>query len=99
MPDYLVTFHPLTESQAGVRAVKRFALPPYIDASCRREPDLAHDMPAITALCRGRQFAPRLREGDRAIYMTVRGLWDPSLDEKCWKLVGALHVLTQTPSH
>ena len=66
MSDYLVTYRPLIETDAGAQAVERYGLPPYIDASCRREPDLAHAMPAITALCRGAMLAPRLRVNDRA---------------------------------
>lgn len=99
MPDYLVTYHPLIESKAGIHAAAKFGLPPFIDASCRREPDLAHPMPAITALCRGHQFAPRLRMGDRAIYMTIKDRWDDSVREDCWKLVAALQVVDQPPSH
>ena len=99
MPDYLVTYRPLIESKEGVQASERFGLPPYIDASCRREPDLAHGMPAVTALCRGAMFAPRLEVNDRVVYMTVKRRWDESLDESCWKLVAALHVIHKTLSH
>jgi hypothetical protein len=44
--------------------------PPFIDASCRREPDLESRYPSITALCREGHFAPHLHEGDVVAYMT-----------------------------
>ena len=47
-------------------------MPPFIDASIRREPDFEHSEPVITCLCRGGRFAPRLRVGDRVVYLTVK---------------------------
>jgi hypothetical protein len=70
---YLNSFKPLCLFKKGREAIKKFDLPPYIDASCRREPDFENPMPSISALCRGAGFAPRLRENDEIIYMTVKG--------------------------
>jgi len=71
---YVVTYRPLCSTAAG-RAVK--SDPPYADGSCRREPDLESPFPSITALCRGRNFAPRLKEDDRVAYVTCarNGIW------------------------
>lgn len=99
MADYLVTYRPLVHTRAGRHAAATYRLPPFIDASCRREPDLAHDMPAITALCRGRMFAPRLRAGDRVIYMTKVGRWDNGSRDSVWKLVAAVLVAEVLPTH
>ncbi|HEY3911203.1 MAG TPA: hypothetical protein VGM07_15125 [Stellaceae bacterium] len=72
MSDYLCSYRPLTASASGRKAVAGDGLPPFIDGSCRREPDFQIAMPSISALCRGRNFAPRLRPGDRVAYITVK---------------------------
>lgn len=73
MPDYLCSYRPLAGSAPGRKAVLGNGLPPFIDGSCRREPDFQIAMPSISALCRGRNFAPRLCPGDRVAYITVKG--------------------------
>lgn len=70
---FLATFHPLIQTAAGRAAVQRYCLPPFIDGSCRREPDFESPFPSISALCRGGNFAPRLQMGDRVAYLTVKG--------------------------
>jgi hypothetical protein len=53
--------------------VRQFAfhgLPPFIDGSCRREPDFEARVPSVSALCRGPNFAPRLWPGDRIAYIS-----------------------------
>jgi hypothetical protein len=99
MAEYLATFHPLCGTGFGrARLRERAHLRPFVDASCRREPDLEHEHPAITALCRGRAFAPRLRAGDRVAYLTVKGQYAGSA-ARCWGLVAALEVVHVLPSH
>lgn len=44
--------------------------PPYLDSSCRREPDFEHPFPAITGLCRKGKTASFL-VGERVAYFTV----------------------------
>lgn len=44
--------------------------PPFVDFSCRREPDLQHAFPAITGLCR-KGLTARFRTGERVAYFTV----------------------------
>jgi len=67
---YLCTYHPLTENLAGRAAICNHGLPPFIDGSCRREPDFQARVPSISALCRGRNFAPRLWPGDCIAYIS-----------------------------
>lgn len=67
---FVNSFYPLVKTPAGRIAAKRHGLPPFIDGSIRREPDLEHPMPVITCLCRTDKFAPRLRPGDRVAYWT-----------------------------
>lgn len=73
----LNSFHPLCETMIGLRAVEELRFPPFIDGSCRREPDFEHKFPSISALCRQGVFAPHLKEGDIVVYMTVGGIVPP----------------------
>lgn len=78
---FLNSYHPLLRGPA-----------PYIDASCRREPDFEARWPTITALCRRRKFAPRLNVGDRVAYMTVKVSGG-------WRLVALLEVEHRFETH
>src|SRR5690242_3801853 len=71
----LNSFHPLCETGIGRRAIQTGNFPPFIDASWRREPDLEHDHPSITCLCRQEEFAPHLQPNDIVVYITVKGKW------------------------
>ena len=95
---YLNSYNPLCYYKQGREAIKKFYLAPFLDASCRREPDFQNPLPSISALCRGAGFAPRLREGDKIIYMTVKSRY---LDEKepHWRLVAVLEVIKRFESH
>lgn len=68
---YLNSFKPLALNKSGVASSERHGLPPFIDGSIRREPDLEHAAPVITCLCRAERFTPRLQVGDHIVYMTV----------------------------
>ena len=69
---YLNSYVPLVATDHGRRGRKRFGIPPFVDGSIRREPDLEHRYPSISCLCRGRNFAPRLEVGDVVAYVTNR---------------------------
>jgi len=96
--NYLVSFRPLCSTAQGRDAVKHFRLPPYIDGSCRREPDFEHAFPAISCLCRTDKFVPRLETGDRVAYVTTRRAYDKG-QEPCWKLVALMQVVQRFESH
>lgn len=99
---FLATFRPLCATAAGRSAVLRRACPPFVDGSCRREPDFEASRPAITALSRGAQFAPRLRLGDHVAYLTTVGRYagaDACEDEEHWRLVALLRVAQRFESH
>lgn len=70
---YVNSFQPLVQTAEGREASVKHGLPPFIDGSIRREPDFEHPRPAITCLCRGGNFTPRLRVGDYVVYLTVKG--------------------------
>ena len=94
--NFLVSFHPLCSTPHGRAAIDKFGLPAFSDGSCRREPDFESRYPSISALCRAGKFAPRLRKGDRVIYMTVKGEYR---GRRGWALVAALEVICVRPSH
>lgn len=95
---YLVTYRPIVLTRPGRRAVKEHGLPPFVDGSCRREPDFESVYPSITALCRGSRFAPRLHPGDRVIYLTTKGSY-LGRRERHWRLTAVLQVLHRFASH
>ena len=76
----LNSFHPLCDNELGLRAIQRYNFPPFIDGSCRREPDFQNPFPSISALCRGGIFAPHLRINDIVMYITVGGTFRPFKD-------------------
>jgi hypothetical protein len=95
---FLATYRPIVRSASGRQAIQQHSLLPFIDGSCRREPDLESPFPSITATCRAGHFAPRLRVGDRAAYLTVRGRY-PGDTETGWRLVAVLRVVQRFASH
>lgn len=96
MTDYLASFRPLISTVPGRRAAQVFGLPPFIDGSCRREPDFQSPAPSITALCRAGKFAPRLVPGDRVAYVTGRMSFGQA---EGWALVALLRVHARFDSH
>ena len=95
---FLATFRPLIQSAGGRRAANEHGLPPFVDGSCRREPDFESRFPSITATCRAGAFAPRLRKGDRVAYLTVKGRYRSDV-EAGWRLVAVLRVAERFESH
>ena len=95
---FVATYRPLILNRSGRQAAKEHGLPPYIDGSCRREPDLESPYPSITATCRAGNFAPRLQAGDRVAYLTVKSRYGGEPDAS-WRLVALLRVIHRFPSH
>jgi hypothetical protein len=95
---FLATYRPLVGTAGGRLAVHEHRLPPFIDGSCRREPDFESQFPSITATCRAGQFAPRLQAGDYIIYLTVKGKY-PGDRQAGWRLTAVLRTLERCPSH
>ena len=95
---YLATYRPLIRSRFGREASERHGLLPFIDGSCRREPDFESPFPSITATCRGANFAPRLKADDLVLYMTVRGRYLGD-HEPGWRLVAVLRMIERFESH
>ena len=69
---YLVSYAPLVSSKTGREVSRLHSIPPFVDGSIRREPDLQHKYPSVSCLCRTDKFAPRLRVGDFVAYLTQK---------------------------
>ena len=69
----LNSYRPLCINEFGREAIVKYGLPPFIDSSCRRDPDLQNPWPSTTASCRGPNFAPHLKVDDLIVYMTRTG--------------------------
>lgn len=94
---YVNTYGPLVATSAGRIAVENHDLPPFIDGSIRREPDLQARFPTISCICRKGKFAPRLRVGDAVAYMTKKGRY--ATPTRHWRLTAILHVQHVFPNH
>jgi hypothetical protein len=89
-------YHPLADTPDGPWANVQPALPRFADASCRREPDLGAEFPAITGLCR--PYALRkFNKDDLIAYFTVKRPYfgEPSH----WRSTAVLRVLESCRSH
>lgn len=95
---FLNSYRPLIRYVEGQQAILAFHLPPYLDYSCRREPDFMSTYPSISALCRVKKFAPRLHEGDLAVYITCKGSYQ-DIKPSHWRLVAILEVLKRFELH
>lgn len=95
---YINTFTPLVASAAGRMATQSQGLPPFIDGSIRREPDLEHTFPSISCLCRADKFAPRLRPGNLVAYLTKKARYGAEYPRH-WRLIAVLEVITMFDSH
>ncbi|MBC8102900.1 MAG: hypothetical protein H7Z41_09965 [Cytophagales bacterium] len=73
-------------------------VPPFVDGSCRREPDLEHTLPSISALCRAGKFAPKLRLGDIVAYISKQGCYG-DVRQNHYRLVSVLLVKERFSSH
>jgi hypothetical protein len=93
--NFFLTFHPICETAIGRIAVSDHGTPPFIDGSCRREPDLESDPPTFTELCRPGD-GPRFEVGNRILYATIK---NPNVTCRGWGLVAALEVIKVHASH
>ena len=96
--NYLNSYRPLVMNGRGRTAIHKYGFPPFVDYSCRREPDFESKFPSITTLCRGSNFAPRLNETDIVVYMTVKRRY-PGYKSKHRRLTAILKVIKRFESH
>lgn len=93
----LNSFHPLCETAIGLRAIETKNYAPFIDASCRREPDFESNYPSISCLCRQEEFAPLPQPNDIVVYITVKSKWRTDFEH--YRLVAILEVMEHKMSH
>jgi hypothetical protein len=98
MPFYLNAYNPLVRTTHGLKASESNHIPPFVDGSIRREPDLQNRFPSITCICRGENFAPRLDENDIVFYMTKKGKYSGH-DNAHYRLTAVLQVIKRFESH
>lgn len=94
---FLNSYTPICTSKKGRVAIDTHNIPPFADASCRREPDLEHRWPSITSTCRFRHFVPRLEKGDKIVYITKKGRY--KTNENGWRLTAILEVIEKFENH
>lgn len=96
----LNSYRPICMNLFGLEAIEKYKLPPFIDASCRREPDFENPNPSITALCRQDKFAPHLNVNDIIVYITTQGRYkNEYTKEHHHRLIGILQVIEKKNSH
>lgn len=96
----LNSYKPLCINDFGKRAITKYNFQPFIDASCRREPDFENPFPSISALCRKGKFAPQLKEKDVVVYISVQsGFQADETVERHSKLVAILQVIKTFANH
>jgi len=93
----LNSYKPLCMTAIGLGAISQYGFKPFIDASCRREPDFENEYPSITALCRQKMFAPNLFPNDIIVYITVKGKWLTDFDH--YRLIAILEVTDKKENH
>jgi hypothetical protein len=94
---YVNSYAPLVSTADGRYACERHHFPPFVDYSIRREPDLEHEHPAISCVCRGKNFAPRLEAGDVVAYMTMKRRYGSKTPHR--RLTAVLRVVETFPTH
>ncbi len=90
-------YRPLAASKGGIRAADRAGEPLFVDASHRREPYLSEKLATISSICRGMQFAPRLRKGDAVVYLTTKLYAGDAQGSN--RLTAVLELVEQFQSH
>ena len=94
----LTSYRPILSKAQGKRAIHDYNFPPFVDGSCRREPDFEIAFPSVTALCRKGKIAPRLFPDDIIVYLTTKGNW-LDIGSKPWRLSAVLKVTERFESH
>jgi hypothetical protein len=92
--DYLLSYWPLANSPRGRAIATANGIPPYVDASCRREPDFQCSKPFVSGLCRP-SFVAKLAAGARLVYVTKMS----GVHRGGRRLVAVLEAVQEFSSH
>ncbi|MCY1589535.1 hypothetical protein [Staphylococcus pettenkoferi] len=94
----MVTYEPMIFRKEGAKIVSEYDdIPEYLDASIRTEPSLNVKYPGISSLCRGEKLAPKLKVGDKVIYITKKSTYHHEFNH--WRLVAILEVIKVMKTH
>jgi hypothetical protein len=96
MTYWINTYHPLDATPTGPWARHDPPLPPFVDASCRREPDFEATRPALTGLCRT-AAVKRFRVNDVVAYFTTKYRNPGQVYQR--RLTAVLRAIHELPSH
>lgn len=96
--NFLNSYDPLIGCSERTATIADRNIPPYVDRSCRREPDLESAFPSITALCRASLFVSRISKGDFIIYRTNKGKYE-NVRLRHWRIVALLEAIEVLASH
>ncbi len=91
---YLLSYTPMANSKHGREVAAHNGIPPYVDASCRREPDFELPEPFISGLCRP-SFVAHLELSDTIVYITNKS----EIRGEKRRLVAILQLNQMFPSH
>ena len=91
---YLLSYAPLANSTYGRGVAAQNGIAPYVDASCRREPDFELDSAFVSGLCRPR-FIATLAVGDVLVYVTKKS----TVHREGRRLVAVLQLNRPFASH
>lgn len=91
-------YQPLARTAGGRAAALQAGEPAFVDGSHRREPYLSPNLATISAICRGRNFAPRLAEGSTVVYLTTKDRY-PGDVAPTTRLTAVLRVVRRFSSH
>jgi len=96
--NFLNSYDPLIGCSDRRAIIADRNIPPYVDRSCRREPDFENEFPSITALCRAGLFVTRVSKGDFIIYRTNKGKYE-DVGFRHWRIVALLQAIEVLGSH
>lgn len=73
MPTHLLlSYHPLASTPNGRKIAARFGRDLFEDGSPRTEPNLKHEIPSVSSLCRGKRVVTSVEQGSMLVYVTVK---------------------------
>lgn len=97
--DILLSYHPFAAwGREGLDKAAKFGRLPFEDASIRTEPNLRHEAPSVSGLCRKNLVVGRAEVGSHLVYVTVKRRYD-SRSEPGQFLTAILRVQAKLANH
>jgi len=97
--DILLSYHPFAAwGRKGLRTAAEFGRLPFEDASIRTEPNLRHEAPSVSGLCRKNLVVGRAEVGSHLVYVTIKRRYSMEL-ESIQFLTAILRVQAKLANH